>query len=99
MNLRLRLTVLYGGLFLLAGVALLGVTYLLFTRQVGQRVAIISGTPPPGAPPLPSLTALDNQAQQLRAAAATSLLTQGAVALAAVAVLAAALGWLVAGRA
>ncbi|RSD14164.1 sensor histidine kinase [Amycolatopsis eburnea] len=99
MNLRLRLTVLYGGLFLLAGVALLGVTYLLFTRQVGQRVAIISGTPPPGAAPLPSLAALDDQARQLRAAAATSLLTQGAVALAAVAVLAAALGWLVAGRA
>ncbi|MEU0533599.1 sensor histidine kinase [Amycolatopsis tolypomycina] len=99
MNLRLRLTVLYGGLFLLAGVALLGVTYLLFTRQVGQRVTVISGYPPPGAPPLPSLEALDNQAQQLRAAAATSLLTQGAIALAAVAVLAAGLGWLVAGRA
>ncbi|WP_370967108.1 sensor histidine kinase [Amycolatopsis sp. cg9] len=99
MNLRLRLTVLYGGLFLLAGVALLGVTYFLFTRQVGQRVAIISGTPPPGAPLLPSLEALDAQAHQLRAAAATSLLTQGALALAAVAVLAAGLGWLVAGRA
>ena len=99
MTLRLRLTVLYGGLFLLAGAALLGVTYLLFTRQVGQRVAVLVGTPPPGAPPLPSLEALDEQARQLRAAAATSLLTQGAIALGAVAVLAAALGWLVAGRA
>ncbi|MET9001918.1 HAMP domain-containing sensor histidine kinase [Amycolatopsis sp. NPDC004169] len=99
MNLRLRLTVLYGGLFLLAGVALLGVTYLLFTRQVGQRVAVLTGDPPPGAPPLPSLDALDEQARQLRAAAATSLLTQGAIALGAVAVLAAGLGWLVAGRA
>ncbi|WP_410571316.1 sensor histidine kinase [Amycolatopsis sp. cmx-4-61] len=99
MNLRLRLTVLYGGLFLLAGVALLGVTYLLFTRQVGHRVTVLTGTPPPGAPPLPSLAALDEQARQLRAAAATSLLTQGAIALGGVAVLAAAVGWLVAGRA
>jgi signal transduction histidine kinase len=99
MSLRLRLTVLYGGLFLLAGVVLLAVTYLLFTRQVGQRVAVISGNPPPGAPPLPSLDALDEQARQLRAAAATSLLTQGAIALALVALLAAATGWLVAGRA
>ncbi|MEU4251466.1 ATP-binding protein [Amycolatopsis sp. NPDC026612] len=99
MSLRLRLTVLYGGLFLLAGVVLLGVTYLLFTRQVGLRVAVLSGSPPPGSPPLPPLAAFDEQARQLRAAAATSLLTQGALALAAVAVLAAGLGWLVAGRA
>ncbi|WP_318306362.1 sensor histidine kinase [Amycolatopsis solani] len=99
MNLRLRLTVLYGGLFLLAGVALLVVTYFLFTRQVGRRVAIISGTPSPGAPSLPSLESLDAQARELREAAATSLLTQGALALTAVALVAAALGWLVAGRA
>ncbi|WP_103351967.1 cell wall metabolism sensor histidine kinase WalK [Amycolatopsis sp. CA-128772] len=99
MNLRLRLTVLYGGLFLLAGVVLLGATYLLFTRQVGRRVTVLAGAPPPDAPPLPSLEALDEQARQLRAAAATSLLTQGAIALGAVAVLAAGLGWLVAGRA
>ncbi|MFJ7215951.1 sensor histidine kinase [Amycolatopsis sp. NPDC098790] len=99
MSLRLRLTVLYGGLFLLAGGVLLGVTYLLFTQQVGRRVTVISGSPPPDLPGLPSLEALDEQARQVRAAAATSLLTQGAIALGAVAVLAAGLGWLVAGRA
>jgi signal transduction histidine kinase len=99
MSLRLRLTVLYGGLFLLAGGALLGVTYLLFTRQVGRRVTFIAGTAPAGLPSLPSLESLDEQARQVREAAATSLLTQGAIALGAVAVLAAGLGWLVAGRA
>jgi signal transduction histidine kinase len=98
-SLRLRLTVLYGGLFLLAGVVLLGVTYLLFTQQVGRRVTVLVGTAPPGLPPLPSPESLDEQARQVRAAAATSLLTQGGIALAAVAVLAAAVGWLVAGRA
>src|SRR4051812_31253339 len=99
MSLRLRLTVLYGGLFLLAGGALLGVTYLLFTRQVGRRVTFIAGTAPAGLPSLPSLESLDEQARRVREAAATSLLTQGAIALGAVAVLAAGLGWLVAGRA
>jgi len=98
-SLRLRLTALYGGLFLLAGGALLGVTYLLFTRQVGRRVTILVGTAPPGLPPLPSPESLDEQARQVREAAATSLLTQGGIALAGVAVLAAGLGWLVAGRA
>ncbi|MEU0796584.1 HAMP domain-containing sensor histidine kinase [Amycolatopsis sp. NPDC005961] len=99
MSLRLRLTVLYGGLFLLAGGALLGVTYLLFTRQVGQRVTFLAGTGPAGLPSLPSPETFDEQARQVREAAATSLLTQGAIALGAVAVLAAGLGWLVAGRA
>ncbi|WIX84738.1 ATP-binding protein [Amycolatopsis sp. DG1A-15b] len=99
MSLRLRLTVLYGGLFLLAGVVLLGVTYLLFTQQVGRRVTVLIGTPPPGLAALPFPEGLDAQARQVREAAATSLLTQGGIALAAVAVLAAAVGWLVAGRA
>ncbi|MCR6488793.1 ATP-binding protein [Amycolatopsis sp. OK19-0408] len=98
MSLRLRLTVLYGGLFLLAGVVLLGVTYLLFTQQVGRRVTVIMGSAPPGAPPLPSPESLDQQARLVREAAATSLLTQGGIALAVVAVIAAGAGWLVAGR-
>jgi signal transduction histidine kinase len=98
-SLRLRLTVLYGGLFLLAGMVLLGVTYLLFTQQVGRRVTVLIGTAPPGQVPLSFPESLDAQARQVREAAATSLLTQGGIALAAVAVLAAAVGWLVAGRA
>jgi signal transduction histidine kinase len=98
-SLRLRLTVLYGGLFLLAGMVLLGVTYLLFTQQVGRRVTFIAGVVPSGLPPLPSPASLDAQARQVREAAAASLLTQGAIALGAVAVLAAGAGWLLAGRA
>lgn len=104
MSLRLRLTVLYGGLFLLAGGLLLGLTYLLFNRQLsGRRVAVIVGLAPAGdpapLPPVPSSEYLDRQARLLHEAAATSLLTQGAIALGAVAVLAAVVGWVVAGRA
>ena len=51
MSLRLRLTLIYGGLFMAAGVLLLGLTYALFSQQLssGNHV-IIKGTylsPPP----------------------------------------------------
>jgi signal transduction histidine kinase len=57
------------------------------------------GSAPLPLPPLPSPEYIESQARQLHEAAATSLLTQGAIALAAVAVLAAGVGWVVAGRA
>jgi signal transduction histidine kinase len=101
-SLRLRLTVLYGGLFLLAGVLLLGLTYLLFNRQLSARVAVFIDVPASGdstpLQPLPSPEAMESQARLLHEAAVTSLLTQGAIALGAVAVVAAGVGWLVAGR-
>ncbi|HWD83459.1 MAG TPA: HAMP domain-containing sensor histidine kinase [Kribbella sp.] len=63
MSLRGRLTLLYGGLFMVAGVLLLGVTYALFNANLGQQYrVIVKGTylsPAPGAkqspkPPPPS---------------------------------------------
>ncbi|MFI5690577.1 sensor histidine kinase [Kribbella sp. NPDC051586] len=60
LTLRGRLTLLYGGLFMMAGVVLLGVTYALFNANLGQQYrVIVKGTylsPGPGAqkPPPPS---------------------------------------------
>ncbi|MEV4261117.1 HAMP domain-containing sensor histidine kinase [Kribbella sp. NPDC049584] len=60
LTLRGRLTLLYGGLFMVAGVVLLGVTYALFNANLGQQYrVIVKGTylsPGPGAqkPPPPS---------------------------------------------
>ena len=59
LTLRGRLTLIYGGLFMVAGVLLLGVTYALFTNNLGQQYrVIVQGTylnPPPsaGASPKP----------------------------------------------
>jgi signal transduction histidine kinase len=41
LTLRGRLTLIYGGLFMLAGVLLLGVTYALFTANLGQQYRVI----------------------------------------------------------
>jgi signal transduction histidine kinase len=60
LTLRGRLTLLYGGLFMVAGVVLLGVTYALFTANLGQKYqVIVKGTylsPSAGSnrPPLPT---------------------------------------------
>ncbi|MFF0340041.1 sensor histidine kinase [Kribbella sp. NPDC004875] len=52
LSLRGRLTLLYGGLFMVAGVVLLGVTYALFSANLGQQYrVIVQGTylsPPTG---------------------------------------------------
>ncbi|TDO43088.1 signal transduction histidine kinase [Kribbella sp. VKM Ac-2527] len=61
LTLRARLTLIYGGLFMIAGVMLLGVTYALFNQRLDNRV-VVKGTylqrpqspgttPQPGAVP------------------------------------------------
>ena len=42
---RLRLTLLYGGLFLVSGLALLVTTYLLFRSTTGVDLIVPTGTP------------------------------------------------------
>src|ERR1700722_6271931 len=42
---RLRLTLLYSGLFLVSGVALLATTYLLFRSNTGVELIVPAGTP------------------------------------------------------
>jgi len=108
-TIRVRLTVLYGGLFFVAGALLLGVTYFLVEQSLDRR----SGANPDVAASLTSISplVLNNdqitdalrqfRAEQLQFREETmhSLLTQGAIALVGVGGVAAALGWLVAGRA
>ncbi|MFI5955527.1 sensor histidine kinase [Cryptosporangium sp. NPDC051539] len=87
----------YGGLFLLSGVLLLGVTYALVAQQLPRTTegtALQTGGGPASDP--------EGLVREVRGDAAhdalTALLTQGGIALVVVAVAATAFGWLIAGR-
>ena len=104
---RLRLTALYGALFLVCGAALLTITNLLARSwpwpkpaalkfPVGSRVGrLCTVTPHPSCYTPAQLQA---QAAAAHSAALNQLLAESAIALAIMVVVAAALGWLVAGR-
>jgi two-component system, OmpR family, sensor histidine kinase VanS len=107
---RLRLTLLYSGLFLVSGVALLAATYLIFRETTGVDLIVGSGASHrlagpgagTGAQPNPDVV---RQVRQMYAAAVrrnTHGLHQGlldsGLALAILTVVSIALGWLVAGR-
>ncbi|GAA0491658.1 sensor protein CutS [Paractinoplanes deccanensis] len=98
LTVRGRLTLVYGGLFVLAGLVLLGVTYVLVSQRLPGVVAtkFSTETPPPGA----AADRLEVQqiVQGTREGALQTMITQGAIALVVVSAAAIALGWLVAGR-
>ncbi|MGP4093564.1 sensor histidine kinase [Nonomuraea sp. KM90] len=109
-TLRVRLTFVYGALFFLAGLTLLAVTYLLFNQQLNQTFED-RFKPEPGRTKQLFLMKdgvtvygdaavewMRQQELELRSAAITSLLAQGAIALVVVGGGAVALGWVVAGR-
>ncbi|MFF1818964.1 sensor histidine kinase [Kribbella sp. NPDC058245] len=108
-TLRARLTVLYGGLFLVAGAVLLGVTYLLvqnslagqLNRQTDTRIAAIraDAVGASGRDVDQLVSEIRSQQEEVRAAAGRALVTQGGIALLGVGLLAGASGWLLAGRA
>jgi len=95
---RLRLTLLYGGLFSISGVALLAITYLIFRRASGVDLIVANG-PTHG-------TAARDAATELRytelVRRSTDALHQGllrsVVVLAIMTAVSIALGWLIAGR-
>lgn len=114
---RLRLTLLYGTLFLASGAVLVSVTYLLAGHATApinplksQHASPVGVHPTPTATPqnrAPANTIhlthaqrvnLANQISQLHDAAMHQLLIGSGVALAGMAVISIALGWLVAGR-
>ncbi|GAA3736028.1 HAMP domain-containing sensor histidine kinase [Plantactinospora mayteni] len=109
LTIRARLTLVYGGLFLLAGVVLLAVTYVLVEQRMPGTVGVALNKTR-----LPESTAgrviSPNDAEQFRIFARQiqdeardnaleTLLTQGGIALAVVSAIAVAFGWLIAGRA
>jgi two-component system sensor histidine kinase VanS len=107
---RLRLTLLYSGLFLVSGLALLATTYLLFRSNTGVDLIVPSGiprgSPTPGA--LNHVLANPRIARNVRQMYVESLarnshglhqgLIQSGIALAIMTSVSIALGWLVAGR-
>ncbi|MGA5304480.1 sensor histidine kinase [Nucisporomicrobium flavum] len=102
LTIRGRLTLVYGGLFLLAGLVMLGVTYVLVSRQLPtgvaglatsvdvQRTRLLDGSEPD--------VVFRRAVEITRDDALSALLTQGGIALLVVGAAAVALGWLVAGR-
>lgn len=117
MRVRLRLTLLYGVLFLLSGTVLLTITYLLVAHSGTnvvlsthsrspsgeQSVSIFLGETLPANVRLPEAErriteAIQEQAVRQHAEIMHQLLVRSGAALAIMSVIAAALGWLVAGR-
>ncbi|MGW4156551.1 sensor histidine kinase [Micromonospora chersina] len=107
LTIRARLTLVYGGLLLLAGVVLLAVTYVLVDQRMrepltGVRAQVVQnpfGTLP-GVGAADQLRILIQEAQdEAKRNALESLLTQGGVALLLISVVAVGFGWLIAGRA
>ncbi|MEV4510734.1 HAMP domain-containing sensor histidine kinase [Dactylosporangium sp. NPDC049525] len=109
-TLRLRLTLVYAGLFFLAGMSLLGVTYVLFRQQLANSAAELVDGPPGRDRQMvirendtvltgdAALEWMRRQQADLQDAATTSLLTQGSIALLLVGAVAGVSGWAVAGR-
>jgi two-component system sensor histidine kinase VanS len=111
---RLRLTLLYSGLFFVSGALLLGITYLLVRRSTGPDLIVAGGSPPGPSGPRALKEALANpdvsryvrdvaerqyaRALSLHANDLHQLLVRSGIALAIMTAVSIALGWLVAGR-
>jgi signal transduction histidine kinase len=114
-SVRLRLTLLYGGLFVVSSAALLAINYVLVSRRYTTQFFVVSGTkigdvtaavdpsagaPPPfGAPGVVSKQQLIAGAENTSTAALHQLLLQSGIALGIMAIVSIWLGWLIAGRA
>jgi signal transduction histidine kinase len=114
-SVRLRLTLLYGTLFLASGAALLAINYVLVERQYTSNffvstatpdagLGVVDGTTVQGPIPSPFGGVITKQqivaaAQNTSTAALHQLLYQSGIALAIMAVASIWLGWLIAGRA
>ncbi|GAA2886815.1 sensor protein CutS [Actinoplanes cyaneus] len=96
LTVRGRLTLVYGGMFVLAGLVLFGAIYLLVGRDqvtAGSMQRATEAVIGPDGQPAVNMIIKDTRADTMHA-----LLTQGMIALVVVSVATIALGWLVAGR-
>lgn len=98
LTIRTRLTLVYGGLFLFAGILLLGATYALVSRQLSNNVSLDGETIPSVRTWEPDTDARQQAAEESRTDALAAVLTQGGIALALVVAGSIAIGWLIAGR-
>ena len=100
LTVRTRLTLVYGGLFVLAGMVLLGATYILVQERLPIAVAgEAAGIGPESASPTqPGNVFVQKVVDGTQNTALHTLLTQGLIALVVVSAAAIALGWLIAGR-
>ncbi len=95
---RLRLTLLYGGLFFVSGAVLLAITYVIFRNNTGVNLIIPSGTSPRTAAQVAETELRYNEIVNRSTDALHSGLLRSALVLAGMTVISIALGWLVAGR-
>ncbi|MFE1285957.1 sensor histidine kinase [Streptomyces sp. NPDC058751] len=100
-SIRWRLTLLYSALFMAAGAALLGFTYLLASRS--QPSKSVTSSFAPGLPAEqgfanPDPPTLTTYAEALRADQLHQLLVEAGIALAVMTLASVALGWIMAGR-
>ncbi|WP_117210823.1 sensor histidine kinase [Allorhizocola rhizosphaerae] len=108
-TLRLRLTLVYGGLFFAAWIVLLGVTYVLVDSKLPRGVKILTTTGEQSRPVLrtadgevlnatEAVRYFSDEQAQLREESLSLLLTQGGIAMLVIGSVSIAFGWLVAGR-
>jgi signal transduction histidine kinase len=99
---RLRLTLLYGGVFVLSGAALVAISYVLINNRFHNFKTTTGGPLEPSSPGGPVVSAPHAVADSIRAQQNSDLhqfLLQSLIALAVMAVVSVLLGWLLAGRA
>jgi signal transduction histidine kinase len=99
LTVRLRLTLLYGALFLISGAALLAITYFFFQRSTGINLIVPSNQPDKLTPH--ALRSVEEHVvgiERARDSSLHNLLVDSGIALAIMAAISIVLGYLVAGR-
>ena len=101
LTVRARLTLVYGGVFVLAGLVLLGLTYVFVTNElpttVSQTAERSRGVGNPAGEPVSEVT-IERVVASTRVNVQHAVLVESGIALLAVSAVAIGLGWLIAGR-